>query len=640
MSNELDYTTLESPYNSDLQRSSSDSGEGVDAGIGGDGVAGSATTVSGVGATINSPSQIGDGVIDGQSMKDLWIESWIKSRNYKPKTSGFFLDGKTGNAEFANITLSGGNIQYGKTSFSDSTNAGYFMSSDGVYFGAASDTTKLKYTISTGSFDFIGTISSRSTDTVAAAINSGGNLITDVVNARLDSGSKTILSDFTFSPSDYSGAFKTGDITWNSGTGALTGGTGIVINKKGIIGASVGSPTFSIDTDTGDASFAGDITASTMTTSTITGGTIQTSMSPNKRVVMENDKIEIYNALNVLVGKFEGITGTYASGIQASIAEIDIIAMTSQAAGFTVGTGKDGLITIDGSDLCLSTYHSDGSGGNVKLIPGTGQPIMCYEDITPNSGGGFNLGDSTNYWGKVYIGTTNKYIYDNAGALWYNGAAVSTGEANTASSLGGTYSWYDSKSGVDLRFRGFSIGSGLSVTDNTTYWTLNHAVGDGHNHIPTGGTTYYSIRNSASGTGVWSRAVYVGYSSMYFDSTGLDITCSATLKPVGDATIDLGTSTLGWRRIYIGNGGEHIDESGGFLTTNVGMGITGNTSVTGTFSATNGITSSSGLLTLTASATSPSSAGQIRNYASGAIDQFRGVPGDGVWVGSFDMTGV
>ena len=56
------------------------------------------------------------------------------------------------------------------------------------------------------------------------------------------------------------GALKAGTITWNSTTGALTGGTGIAVTEWGIIGANAGTATFTIETSTGAATFKGDIT--------------------------------------------------------------------------------------------------------------------------------------------------------------------------------------------------------------------------------------------------------------------------------------------------------------------------------------------------------------------------------------------
>lgn len=55
-----------------------------------------------------------------------------------------------------------------------------------------------------------------------------------------------------------SGGIKVGTITWNSTTGALTGGSGIAITEAGIIGAKSGVASFSIDTS-GNALFKGDI---------------------------------------------------------------------------------------------------------------------------------------------------------------------------------------------------------------------------------------------------------------------------------------------------------------------------------------------------------------------------------------------
>ena len=55
------------------------------------------------------------------------------------------------------------------------------------------------------------------------------------------------------------GAIKAGTITWNSTTGALTGGTGIAVTKWGIIGANAGTATFTIETSTGTATLNGNI---------------------------------------------------------------------------------------------------------------------------------------------------------------------------------------------------------------------------------------------------------------------------------------------------------------------------------------------------------------------------------------------
>jgi len=191
---------------------------------------------------------------------------YIQSGNYASGT-GWKLTSTE--AIFPAITVTGGTIKYNKTSFTDSTHAGYYMGSEGIYFGAASDASKLQYNISTGAFDFIGTVSSRSTLTLANSINASGNLVTDIINVKLDTSAKKILSDFTFGSTDYSGAFKTGDITWNTTTGAITGGSGGLFNKNGLIFANNGVATITLDGVTGSATFSGTLSAASGTIGTI-----------------------------------------------------------------------------------------------------------------------------------------------------------------------------------------------------------------------------------------------------------------------------------------------------------------------------------------------------------------------------------
>lgn len=103
---------------------------------------------------------------------------------------------------------------------------------------------------------------------VETGLNSSANLITDVINARLDSESKYILSDFNFGTTNYAGAVKSGDIAWNTTTGAITSGSGVVVYRGGIVGANAGDTTFSISAVTGDAYFAGELAS----TSGLIGG--------------------------------------------------------------------------------------------------------------------------------------------------------------------------------------------------------------------------------------------------------------------------------------------------------------------------------------------------------------------------------
>lgn len=114
---------------------------------------------------VNTRQYFPDNGIEGQRIENLnvaklkagtlSVDTYIQSTGYVQGSTGWRIDGQ-GNAEFNNLTLTGGSINFGKTSFSDSTNAGYYISSSGVYFGSASNARYLKYTIATGAFALSG----------------------------------------------------------------------------------------------------------------------------------------------------------------------------------------------------------------------------------------------------------------------------------------------------------------------------------------------------------------------------------------------------------------------------------------------------------------------------------------------------
>jgi hypothetical protein len=126
-----------------------------------------------------------------------------------------------------------------------------------------------------GTISSASTIGGRSGTDIASAINSGGVISNSGLNNKLNVSTGVILTSFSFEGSNYAGALKAGDITWNT-SGAITGGSGIVINAKGIIGAAAGVPTFSIDSTTGAAIFKGDITGASGTFSGTLSATVGT----------------------------------------------------------------------------------------------------------------------------------------------------------------------------------------------------------------------------------------------------------------------------------------------------------------------------------------------------------------------------
>jgi len=191
----------------------------------------------------------------------------IKSNNFISGSQGFQIE-YNGDVEF-NTGIFRGDLIAGSIHIPDqntSVNSFHTDSDGNSWWGCAEDSftannsNALAYVLKTGVAKF-----------QSVTISGGANVV--FISDTLDTSSKTVLKDFTFSPSDYSGAFKTGDIAWNTATGVITGGTGFVINKLGIIGASAGATTVAILTD-GTASFAGALSAATGTFSgSLTVGT-------------------------------------------------------------------------------------------------------------------------------------------------------------------------------------------------------------------------------------------------------------------------------------------------------------------------------------------------------------------------------
>jgi len=114
-SKELNYKTIENPYNSFMTRDGSSTiGEvagSVSSGAGGGSGSGNTESASAEDATPTSSgytaSNSNASVKEGGEFDNIWIKSWIKSIGHKPKKQGFYIDGMTGYAEFCNVYVSG-----------------------------------------------------------------------------------------------------------------------------------------------------------------------------------------------------------------------------------------------------------------------------------------------------------------------------------------------------------------------------------------------------------------------------------------------------------------------------------------------------------------------------------------------------
>jgi len=81
--------------------------------------------------------------------------SWWGSEQFSNAPAKINMQGQ---AVFTDIYLTGGVVNYGKISFTDSVNAGYYLSSAGFYLGSADDEEYFKFDLSTGILGFKGAV--------------------------------------------------------------------------------------------------------------------------------------------------------------------------------------------------------------------------------------------------------------------------------------------------------------------------------------------------------------------------------------------------------------------------------------------------------------------------------------------------
>jgi hypothetical protein len=340
---DYDYAEISVPYNQLLERG----GENI--GVGAEDI-----------STEGKPASVSDAnVLTGSSFNDLWIDSWIKSRSYKPKSQGFLIDGRLGYIECMQLYVGSGGIVGGSLDIPNGTSddswhvdsSGNMWSGCNVADFTANNDNANAYILNTGVAKFQN-----------ITIDGGANVT--FISDTLDTSSKKILKDFIFGSADYSGAFKTGDITWNTTTGAITGGSGSLFNKNGLVFATAGVPTITLNGITG-AIDSFSLTAGTITGVTITGALIRSSSS-GARIELTNGGIfTAHNATQDVVqinatssnhyyfgyaaGSVKAIQLFAASSTTANILDIQALNTTGKAIYIDgVGSAGDILMSIDG----------------------------------------------------------------------------------------------------------------------------------------------------------------------------------------------------------------------------------------------------------------------------------------------------
>jgi len=298
----------------------------------------------------------------------------LQSGNFISGSSGWMLR-QSGLAEFVELTLSGGTIKYGKTSFTDSTNAGYYIGSAGIYFGAAADASKLKYTIADGSFDFIGKMTPTIGSVLATSYLSGV-----VAQANLNLANMGWTQTCVFS---INGATPATQVDWGAGTFTSTDGTvyNISAGNTGVMTAKT-YIYFRPGVGTGESSTTYQVT--TAATTAVGLGRVLIGVAQNAAVtatfiLTETTQIVGDNILVNTIAASKIVTGQLIVGTNVGLGTAQDSAGVTTIIGNTVTTGYVNAlsITVVGAVTAGSLTGLTITGGTIQTAAAGKRIVMA-----------------------------------------------------------------------------------------------------------------------------------------------------------------------------------------------------------------------------------------------------------------------
>lgn len=234
---------------------------------------------------------------------------------------------------------------------------------------------------------------------------------TELVSTQLNTKTKKILASFSFTPQ---GSIKIGDFTMGQ-AGEID------IDPDGIIARNVnGIVTFALDGDTGDATFAGTITAGALVSGEVIVG--------NGSIVIDGTQtqINIFDATGNNTVRLDetGLLGFTDAGVEimhltSTALEFygdtgDVIRILDKAAGtlygkmgyFTGGSFNHGVILDSRGSVQLTNYDPSGSFVTVQsqLVLGYNSPLFedvylgsTHGNVNINAGGDINVTPSGSF---------------------------------------------------------------------------------------------------------------------------------------------------------------------------------------------------------------------------------------------------
>lgn len=514
-----DYESIERPYDPLLQRSenitnsesTTEQNESTDSDASQPSTSGGDTAASSNGSVETMP------VKDAGSMDDIWINKFIRSKNWKPKKVGFYIDGRTGYAEFTGVYISG-------TITATSGIIGGFTLTPTKMYGGIIQTAE---TVGSGSTGVImDTDGLRGYDSVLGLTF---NLPTDGSAPTFSSG---IINETIYEISTNAVLRTSSTVGDGSASSA-----GILINNTGFYACEANQTTANANVKIlidGSASFSGTITAASGTiggwiigANTLTGGGV---------------------TLNSSAGSISGATITGSTLTTATSGQR--VELTSNAIFFYNTSGNViGTIIGDSTTLFLGTVANDDD--MLFNVKGTGQIVLSV-DSSPiflisktlhafyPASTTYDLGLNTNHFGELFVNSITLNA-ETAITSWPSSGGVSSVTASSPlSSSGGTTPNITINTSTFAMLTGATFTGDVSVGANTFRSGGYHYLNSGDNNA----WIYSAGGNVQIGT---SGGIYLIVSPTSLSCAGalridnlqvVSTRKAAITNPTGGATID------------------------------------------------------------------------------------------------------
>lgn len=431
----------------------------------------------------------------------------IESNNFVSGSSGWQLRAD-GTAEMVGLTITGGTINFGKTSFSDTVNAGYIFTSEGYFIGNAGDTRSIKYTIATGAYEMKGvkiTLLAVGSDIDGGYISSVSIQASSIANATI-TGTK--IASGTITATNITAATITSTEIANAtitGTDIASGTiTGTNITSATITGANIANSTITATQISGSAGITGGQIAS----GTITGGNISAGTITGGNI--DNLTITAANITNLTITSSQIANSTITGGKVATNTITgggsgNLASSTITAANIVAGT-------ITATEIAASTITAS------KIAAGT---------ITANE-----IAASTITAAKMSVSQLSAITADlgniTAGTIVLpSGGYIRSGQTAYNTGIG----WYI---GNDSGISKLSIGDGTASNSITWNGTILSGAGSIKNLIPlTAGEAiaqYDCVRIHTDGKVYKSSSITLGWSNATIGFALAAISANATGK--------------------------------------------------------------------------------------------------------------